>query len=74
MIYRDETELEIEVESVYKPNSPLDMPIRPTWTYEMTREHLEQQERNYFQVIFKVIDYLLKLLTLFFLEIFKQNI
>jgi len=50
------------------------MPIRPTWTYEMTREQLEQQERNYFQVIFKVIDYLLKLLTLFFLEIFKQNI
>lgn len=68
MIYRDETELEIEVESVYKPNSPLDMPIRPTWTYEMTREQLEQQERNYFQVIFKVIDIFTKIINFIFLR------
>jgi len=68
LIYRDETELEIEVESVYKPNSPLDMPIRPTWTYEMTREQLEQQERNYFQVIFKVIDIFTKIINFIFLR------
>ena len=28
----------------------LDMPIRPTWTYNMTKEQLEQQEKIYFDV------------------------
>lgn len=50
LVFRNESELEIEIESVYKPTSPLDMPIRPKWTYDMTKEQLEQQEKNYYQV------------------------
>lgn len=49
--FRDELELEIEIESVYKPNSALDMPIRPAWSYDMSREQLEQQEKKYFYVL-----------------------
>ena len=45
---RDELELEVDINEVYKPSSPLDMPLRPKWTYEMTREQLEQQERTHF--------------------------
>jgi hypothetical protein len=26
------------------------MPIRPIWTYDMTKEQLEQQEKTYFNV------------------------
>lgn len=48
--YRSETELEIDIDDVYKPSSPLDMPIRPKWTYEMTKEQLENQEKKYFAV------------------------
>ncbi|CAF1042897.1 unnamed protein product [Adineta steineri] len=40
--------LEIPIEQIYRPGSALDMPIRPIWTYDMTKEQLEQQEQTYF--------------------------
>ncbi|CAF0727626.1 unnamed protein product [Brachionus calyciflorus] len=46
--FRSESDLEIEIEEVYKPSSPLDMPIRPKWSYDMTKEQLESQEKKYF--------------------------
>ncbi len=33
---KDEKDLEIDFDEVYKPDSPLDMPIRPKWKYEVT--------------------------------------
>ncbi len=45
-----EESLEIPIEQIYRPGSALDMPIRPAWTYEMTKEQLEQQEQTYFNV------------------------
>jgi GTPase involved in cell partitioning and DNA repair len=46
--YRVETELEIEIEDVYKPNSVLDFPIRPSWSYGVSREVHEAKEQKYF--------------------------
>ena len=45
-----EDSLEIPIEQIYRPGSALDMPIRPSWTYDMTKEQLEQQEQTYFNV------------------------
>jgi hypothetical protein len=45
----DET-LEIPIEQIYRPGSALDMPIRPAWTRDTTKEQLEQQELTYFNV------------------------
>ena len=45
-----EESLEIPIEQIYRPGSALDMPIRPTWTYQMTKEELNQQEQTYFNV------------------------
>lgn len=45
-----EEALEIPIEQVYRPGSALDVPIRPAWTYQMTKEQLEQQEQTYFNV------------------------
>ncbi len=45
-----EESLEIPIEQIYRPGSALDMPIRPIWTYDMTKEQLEQQEKTYFNV------------------------
>ena len=50
LIFHDKTELEVEIEDFYKPGSPLDFPIRPKWTYEMTKEQLDQNEKKYFEV------------------------
>jgi hypothetical protein len=47
---KNEEELEIEIDDVYKPQSPLDMPVRPEWNYEMTKDMLENQEKKYFTV------------------------
>ena len=44
-----EESLEIPIENIYRPGSALDMPVRPAWTYDMTKEQLEQQERTYFE-------------------------
>lgn len=43
----DET-LEITIEQIYRPGSALDMPVRPPWTYQMTKEQLEEGEKTYF--------------------------
>lgn len=48
LIYHDLNELEIEIEDFYKPGSPLDMPLRPKWSYDMTKEQLERNEQKYF--------------------------
>lgn len=48
----NDADLEVDIDDVYKPSSPLDMPIRPQWNYEMTKEQLDQQERTYFNVRF----------------------
>jgi hypothetical protein len=45
-----EQSLEIPIEQIYRPGSALDMPVRPRWTYDMTKEYLEQQEKDYFAV------------------------
>jgi len=45
-----EESLEIPIEQIYRPGSALDMPVRPPWTYEMSKEQLEQQEKTYFNV------------------------
>jgi hypothetical protein len=45
-----EESLEIPIEQIYRPGSALDMPVRPPWTYDMTKEQLEQQEQIYFNV------------------------
>ena len=66
-----EESLEIPIEQIYRPGSALDMPIRPTWTYDMTKEQLEQQEQNYFNV--KKNDFYIKkknINKIIFLELF----
>lgn len=54
LVYRDEADLETEIEDFYKPGSPLDMPLRPDWDYSMTKEQLERKEQKYFQVCVKL--------------------
>lgn len=51
----DEKDLEISIEQVYPPDSVLEMPKRPKWTYLMSKQQLEQQENGYFT------DYLAKI-------------
>lgn len=48
----NDADLEIDIEDVYRPSSVLDMPIRPNWSYEMTKEQLDEQEKKYFSVWF----------------------
>jgi hypothetical protein len=47
---KGENELEIEIEDVYKPEYNLDIPIRPAWSYGMSKEQVDRQERDYFSV------------------------
>lgn len=53
---KTDSDLELEIEDVYKPSSPLDIPIRPKWSYEMTKEQVENQEKNYFSVFLKYLE------------------
>ena len=46
---KDEIELEMDINEIYKPNSALDIPIRPKWSYGMSKEELEAKEKAYFQ-------------------------
>lgn len=48
--YHDDKELEIDIEDYYKPGSPLDMPLRPKWSYDMSKQQLEANENKYFEV------------------------
>lgn len=45
----NEQQLEISVDDVYPPDSVLEMPKRPKWSYNMSKQKLEQQESNYFK-------------------------
>lgn len=57
----DAQDLEIDINDVYRPSSVLDMPIRPSWSYEMTKEQLDEREKNYFNVgcfLFSLISFL----------------
>lgn len=47
---KSEESLEIPIEQIYRPGSALDVPVRPAWNYQMTKEQLEQQEQTYFNV------------------------
>jgi hypothetical protein len=47
-IIKNESELEIDINEIYKPNSALDIPVRPNWTYKMSKEELEAKEKVYF--------------------------
>lgn len=48
-IVQNEAELEVDINEIYKPDSALDIPIRPTWSYNMSKEELEKKEKVYFQ-------------------------
>jgi hypothetical protein len=52
LIYKDFKELEVDINEIYPRDSPLDMPIRPPWSYQYTKEQIEQNERKYFVVLF----------------------
>ncbi len=46
---KNDNELEVDINDIYKPNSALDIPIRPKWDFNMSKEELEARERAYFQ-------------------------
>ncbi|KAK3088227.1 hypothetical protein FSP39_016369 [Pinctada imbricata] len=46
---KNEEDLEIDFEEVYQPGSVLDIPIRPRWSYSMSKAKLEANEEKYFQ-------------------------
>ncbi|XP_018416157.1 PREDICTED: guanine nucleotide-binding protein-like 1 [Nanorana parkeri] len=50
-----ETELEVDIEKIYRPGSVLDFPKRPAWHYDMSKEALQSQEEKSFK------DYLQKI-------------
>jgi len=51
LVLKGESELEIEIEDVYKPDFNLDIPIRPAWSYGMSKEQVDRQEKEYFSVL-----------------------
>ncbi len=67
-----EESLEIPIEQIYRPGSALDMPIRPPWTYDTTKEQLYEQERKYFDVNIFIKNE--KQINFFSLGIFRQNL
>ncbi|KAK2165507.1 hypothetical protein LSH36_49g06008 [Paralvinella palmiformis] len=44
-----EDALEVDMDDIYKPGTVLDMPKRPKWDYNMTKEQLEAREEAYFK-------------------------
>ncbi|MEE6527010.1 hypothetical protein FKM82_028029, partial [Ascaphus truei] len=44
-----ETELEVDIDQIYRPGSVLDFPKRPTWSYEMSREQVQSREEKAFR-------------------------
>ncbi|XP_062904203.1 guanine nucleotide-binding protein-like 1 [Mobula hypostoma] len=55
-----ETELEVDIDDIYKPGSVLDFPKRSPWNYSMTKEQLLVQEekafREYLEKIYSTFD------------------
>ncbi|XP_072286041.1 guanine nucleotide-binding protein-like 1 [Pyxicephalus adspersus] len=53
-----ETELEVNIDEIYRPGSVLDFPKRPRWNYDMSKEAVQSQEekafRNYLQKIYEM--------------------
>ncbi|KAJ8039385.1 Guanine nucleotide-binding protein-like 1 [Holothuria leucospilota] len=43
-----ESALEVDLADIYRPGSVLDMPKRPSWNYNMSREKVEAQEAKMF--------------------------
>lgn len=41
--------LEVSLETTYKPGSVLDMPKRPPWNYNMSKEQVERSEQTMFE-------------------------
>ncbi|KAM5145366.1 guanine nucleotide-binding protein-like 1 [Mantella aurantiaca] len=52
-----ETELEVDIEKIYRTGSVLDFPKRPPWNYEMSKETVQSREeksfREYLQKIYE---------------------
>lgn len=52
-----ETELEVDIEKIYRPGSVLDLPKRPAWSYEMSKEAvLSQEERAFKEYLQKIYE------------------
>lgn len=55
-----ETELEVDIDNIYKPGSVLDFPKRSPWNYTMSKEQLLVQEekafREYLEKIYSTFD------------------
>lgn len=49
---KTDSDLELEIEDVYNSSNLLDIPVRPKWSYEMTKEELDRQEKSYFTVLY----------------------
>nr|XP_054769733.1 guanine nucleotide-binding protein-like 1 [Lytechinus pictus] len=52
-----ESAQEVDIDDIYQPGSVLDMPKRPPWDYNISKDKLEQREeqefRNYLQTIYE---------------------
>ena len=42
----------MDIDDIYRPGSALDMPKRPPWNYNMSKEKLQSVEEKYFKVTF----------------------
>ncbi|XP_066437651.1 guanine nucleotide-binding protein-like 1 [Eleutherodactylus coqui] len=52
-----ETDLEVDIEKIYRPGSVLDFPKRPAWSYEMSKEAvLSQEERAFKEYLQKIYE------------------
>ncbi|KAM8954293.1 guanine nucleotide-binding protein-like 1 [Pelodytes ibericus] len=52
-----ETDLEVDIDKIYRPGSVLDFPKRPAWRYEMTKEALLfQEERSFKEYLQKIYE------------------
>ncbi|KAG8553078.1 hypothetical protein GDO81_003260 [Engystomops pustulosus] len=53
----EQTELEVDIEKIYRPGSVLDFPKRPAWSYEMSKEAvLSQEERSFKEYLQKIYE------------------
>jgi hypothetical protein len=46
---QSEESLEFDIDDIYKPDSPLDIPQRPAWNYRMSKNDIDQRENAYFK-------------------------
>ena len=50
ILFPSQEALEMDIDAIYKPGSALDMPKRPPWSYNMSKDALLQREDKYFKV------------------------